>query len=221
MATIVLHKIGDSKELGLSLLTHYFRPIEPDTKTDTQLASPCKNGENLEPIYANTINAHDDQAGKPATEGVVTKSGSVKKGTKRRKSSTENDSLVVPESKRRSSRIAEKKRKKDEQIERVSKFGTSEGENWLKRKKKSGGKKLEALLELRNRSEREIEEDTMTKPLTEDETKYLNGNAVEFVQSASKETNFRSCGRLPQVQCTYIRTIIYNVHAYRIHVIVI
>ena len=219
MATIVLHKVGDSKELGLSLLTHYFRPVESDTKTDTQLASPCKNGENLEPVSGNRISTHDDSANKPATEGVVTKSGSVKKGTKRRKSSAEND--MVPESKRRSSRIAEKKRKKDEEIERVSKFDTLEGENWLKRKKKSGGKKLEALLELRNRSEREIEEDTMTKPLTEEETKYLNGNAVEFVQSASKETSFRGCGRLPQVQCTYIRTIIYNVHAYRIHVIVI
>ena len=39
----------------------------------------------------------------------------------------------------------------------------------------------------------------MIKPLSQAEIRYLSGNAVEFVQSLSKEESFSSCGKLPQV----------------------
>lgn len=202
MMTVLLHGVGDSKEVELCLVTHDFKPLEvavaeEDTQPssndqcngeETSVQSLRKNGEGREEqITSNDVRVED----KSSTKGKRP----TKRGTKRK--SSENRSPVPPESKRRSLRIAEMKKKKDE--EKV-KFHTVD-EKWLKkyRGKKS---KIEALLERKGCSEMKIEQDNVTLSLSDSEVKYFSGNAVEFVQSLSKDTSFRRCGKLPSVCMT-------------------
>lgn len=194
MMTFVLHKVGDTKELQLSLVAHNFRPIETATVTTAQSSSngiQCHNGRQPESSSLNEACSHDSSS---ATNSVGKKSRTTKKGTKRK--SSESKSPVPLKTKRKSLRIAALKQKNDEA--KAAKFSIVD-EQWLKKKRKKDGSKLEALLEAKNHMEGRIEEDTMTKSLSDSEVKYLSDNAVEFVQSLSKETNFRRCGKLPPV----------------------
>ena len=199
MMTVLLHRVGeDAKELELCLVMHDFRALEVVTeKADMQpSSSDQQNGKETsvqslgegskEPVPS----IEDKVEDKSSTKGKKP----TKRGTKRK--SSENKSPVPPELKRRSLRIAEMKKKKDE--EKV-KFYTVD-EKWLK--KHQGKKsKIEALLERKGCSEMEIEQHNVTLSLSDSEVKYLSGNAVEFVQSLSKDTSFRRCGKLPSV-CT-------------------
>ena len=202
MMTVLLHRVGeDTKELELCLVVHDFRALEVVTeKTDMQpSSSDQKNGKETsvqssgegreEPVPSN----EDKVENKSSTKGKKP----TKRGTKRKSSA--NKSPVPPESKRRSLRIAEMKKKKDEE---KAKFYTVD-EKWLKkhRGKKS---KIEALLERKGCSEMEIEQHNVTLSLSDSEVKYLSGNAVEFVQSLSKDSCFRRCGKLPSVRTCMI-----------------
>lgn len=204
LMTILLHRVGDTKELELCLVVHNFRALEARMETDTRsssgvdgyqhngeeisLQSVVNNGEGREEqVPSNDIKVE----GKSSTKGKKP----AKRGTKRKLS--EDKSPVPPESKRRSQRIAEMKKKKDEE---KAKFYTVD-EKWLKkhRGKKS---KIEVLLERKGYSEMEIEQDNVMLSLSDSEVKHLSGNAVEFVQSLSKNTSFRRCGKLPSVCMT-------------------
>lgn len=201
MMTVLLHRLGeDTKELELCLVMHEFRALEVVTeKTDMQLSSSDQqNGEEAsmqssgegrkeEPVPSNENKVED----KSSTKGKKP----TKRGTKRK--SSENKSPVPPESKRRSLRIAEMKKKKEEE---KLKFYTVD-EKWVK-KYKGKKRKIEALLERKGCSEMEIEQHNVTLSLSDSEVKYLSGNAVEFVQSLSKDASFRRCGKLPSVCMT-------------------
>ena len=197
MMTVLLHRVGeDTKELELCLVMHDFRALEVVTeKTDMQpSSSDQRNGKETnrqssvegreEPVPSNEDKVEDESSAKGKKP--------MKRGIKRK--SSENKSPVPPESKRRSLRIAEMKKKKDEE---KAKFYTVD-EKWLKkhRGKKS---KIDALLERKGCSEMEIEQHNITLSLSDSEVKYLSGNAVEFVRSLSKDTSFRRCGKLPSV----------------------
>lgn len=184
MTTVVFHRIGDTKELELSVVTHKFGPLETNLTSD--MTSTCDRGlEETESVLP------DEGAPQIITLTQSTpvngRSHATKRGTKRRKLS-ENTSPVPHENKRRSLRIAEREKRQKE------------------KGKRSMSRKLEAFLEAKCRSESEIEEETVIKPLSEDEVRHLSGNAVEFVQSLSREESFSSCGKLPQVHvciCMY------------------
>ena len=190
MRSVLITKVGN-KELELSLLTHDFKKIETKPETDVVLLESevpvknCNGTETLPVCTTRVASANGATAQDAVSVEVGGKSRATKKGQKRKSSES-----TSPEPKRRSSRIAEMK-KKDEKAEKNHKWWIDETLMTKKKKRKS---KLVALLE-----ESELLETAMTKRLSESEVKYLNGNAVEFVQSFCKETSFRSCGKLPQV----------------------
>ena len=191
MTTILLHRVGDAKELELCLVMRGFRSLEAVTETNMESSlngsGHQHNGEGREePVPSGEAIVQDDSS----TKGK--KPHTTKRGTKRK--SSENKSPVPPESKRRSLRIAEMKVKKDEE---KAKLNTDEER--LK-KNKSRRSKIEALLERKGCSEMEIDQDSTTLSLSDSEVKHLSGNAVEFVQSLSKDTSFRRCGKLPSVR---------------------
>jgi hypothetical protein len=208
MMSVLLHRVGDTKELELCLVMRDFRTLEAVVeKTDMQPSSSSdlqngketgvqSSGEGMEeePLPLNGAKVVDESStnGKKPT----------KKGTKRK--SRENKSSVVPESKRRSLRIAEMKKKKDEER---AKFYTVD-EHWLKkhRGKKS---KIEALLERKRCSEMEAEQDDVISSLSDSEVQHLSGNAVEFIQSLSNDTSFRRCGKLPSVRDIHEHDILF------------
>ena len=182
MTTVALYKVGDTKELELSVVTHKFGLLETNLSSD--MTSTCDRG-------VETESELPDEGGPQVTtltQSTPTnrRSHAAKRGTKRRKSS-ENTSPVPHENKRRSLRIAEREKREKEEKRQKEKG------------KRSMSSKLEAFLEAKSRSESEIEEETVNKPLSEDEIRYLSDNAVEFVQSLGKEESFSNCGKLPQV----------------------
>lgn len=192
MQSIIVSRVDSTgnEELELSVVTHEFRTIEMKIEMDS-LSEGEITGENCnsseEPLVPAASKAPNDDAKREGTasmeEDGKSKSQTTKRGQKRKPSkSTSSESK-----RRRSTRIAEMK-KKDERAER---------DNGMAWKKKS---KLEALLE-----ERGFEDDVVTRQLTESEVKYLNGNAIEFVQSFGDKVSFRSYGKLPQVcVCVYM-----------------
>lgn len=211
ISALVLHRVsGDSKLLELSLVTHEFRSLEQEggiVSDDTQSlpndeASVCQNGTESMSVSSTGLDrrGHSSEKSVPTAEeegeggDTCNKSHpSGKKGRKRK--SSENKSPAVPETKRRSARIAEKK-VREQESKKNRKLNTAE-EMWLKKMKRSRGIKLATLYEERVRSEIEIE------PLSQPEVKYLTGNTVQFVRSLRGEATFRSCGTLPQVRtCT-------------------
>ena len=189
MSAIALRKAGDTKELALSLVTHEFRSLEAkSTQFSSDVTHQNDTGLQAESMLPDGGASQDNNSSTQLldTDG---KSRATKRGTKRRKSS-ESTLPVPPENQRRSLRIAEKKRRVEERAMEEEK---------RQKGKRGRSSKLEALLEARSRSEREIEEETMIKPLSEAQVKYLSGNAVEFVQSLCREESYRSCGNLPRV----------------------
>ena len=203
MMTVLLHRVGDTKELELCLVMCDFRTLEtPSEKMDKQPSSSSDQQNGKETGVQSSGEGMEEEPVPLNDSKVVDKSSTNgKKSTKRgmKRKLQENKSSVVPESnsKRRSLRIAEMKKKKDEE---KAKFHTVD-EQWLKkhRGKKS---KIEALLERKGFSEMEAEQDDVTLSLSDSEVQYLGGNAAGFVQSLSNDTSFRRCGKLPSVCIT-------------------
>ena len=202
MMTVLLHRLDDTKELELCLVRHDFRTLKAVAEEGTNVQPPSSdqlNGE--ETNMQSSIEGREEPT--PSNEAKVVDESSTKgkKSTKRgkKRKSSENKSPVPPESKRRSLRIAEMKKKKDEER---TKFCTVD-EKWLKkhRGKKS---KIEALLERKGCSEMEMEQDNVALSLADSEVKFLSGNAVEFVRSLAKDASFTRCGRLPSVCILYM-----------------
>lgn len=194
MATILLQRVGDTKELELCLVSYDFRTLEAVAKTDTKMSSipvsnQCSGDVTERQVTPDEIVNQDD----PSAEGK--KPHTTKKGTKRK--SSEKVSPVLPKSTRRSSRIAEMKKKKI--AEKMTKL-SSVDEEWLKQIK-SKKSKLEALLERKGfGSETDMECGNATPLRSDSEIEYLSSNAMEFVQSLSKDTSFKRCGKLPDVR---------------------
>ena len=197
MMTVLLHRLRDTKELELCLAVHDFSALEAVAE-NVDVQPPSSDQQNGEEIGVQSSSEGREEEPFPSNEDKVVDRSSTKgkKATKRgtKRKSSENKSPVPPDSKRRSVRIAEMKKKKDE--EKI-KFYTVD-EQWLK---KHGGKKsrIEALLERKGCSEMEVEQGNVTLSLSDSEVRHLSGNAVEFVQSLSKDEGFRRCGKLPSV----------------------
>ena len=200
MMAVLLHRVADTKELELCLVTRDFRTLEGVAeKMDMQPSSSSDQQNGEEAVVQSSGKGMEEDPVPLSDSKVVGESSmngkkSTKRGTKRKL--REDKSSVAPESnsKRRSLRIAEKKKKKEEE---KTKFHTVD-EQWLKkhRGKKS---KIEAFLESKGYSEMEAEQDDVTVSLSDSEVQYLSGNAVGFVQSLSNDTSFRRCGKLPSV----------------------
>ena len=209
MTSVALHKVEDTKELELFIVTHRFGPLEANSVSD--VTSPCEGGLETDCVLPN--DGAPQETSSVQSTPANRKSHATKRATKRHKLS-EN---VPHENKRRSLRIAERERRENERALEQEKRQKEKGN-------RSKSSKLEAFLEARNFSESEIEEKALIKPLSEAEVKYLSDNAVEFVQSLSKEENFSSCGKLPKV-CMYIlymhlnRLTCYNV-TYTLYIII-